>query len=68
MRQETVATAGPYASLHRAPESRQITTTAPHRSVFTGRMTFLPPNQQRQSSECNSLHKKSRENQLRTSC
>jgi len=24
---------------------------APHRSVFTGRMRFLPPNQQRQSTE-----------------
>jgi len=24
---------------------------APHRSVFTGRMPFLPPNQQRQSPE-----------------
>jgi len=23
----------------------------PHRSVFTGRMPFLPPNQQRQSTE-----------------
>jgi len=25
----------------------------PHRSVFTGRMPFLPPNQQRQSTESN---------------
>jgi len=25
--------------------------TAPHHSVFTGRMPFLPPNQQRQSTE-----------------
>jgi len=30
---------------------RQITTPAPHRSVFTGRMPFLPPNQQHQSTE-----------------
>jgi len=29
-----------------APRSRQITTPAPHRSVFTGRMPFLSPNQQ----------------------
>ena len=29
----------------------QITTPAPHHSVFTGRMPFLPPNQQRQSTE-----------------
>jgi len=34
-----------------APRSRQITTPAPHHSVFIGRMTFLPPNQQRQSTE-----------------
>jgi len=27
------------------------TTPAPHRSFFTGRMPFLPPNQQRQSTE-----------------
>jgi len=25
--------------------------TVPHHSVFTGRMPFLPPNQQRQSTE-----------------
>jgi len=36
-----------------APCSRQITTPAPHRSVFTGRMPFLPPNQQCQSTEGN---------------
>ena len=35
-----------------APCSRHITTPAPHHSVFfTGRMPFLPPNQQRQSTE-----------------
>ena len=34
-----------------APRSRQITTSAPHHSFFTGRMPFLPPNQQRQSTE-----------------
>ena len=35
-----------------APSSRQITTPAPHHSsFFTGRMPFLPPNQQRQSTE-----------------
>ena len=44
-----VASAGPYASLHLAPD--KITTPAPHHSVFTGRMPFLPPNQQRQSTE-----------------
>jgi len=34
-----------------APRSRQITMPAPHHSVFTGRVPFLPPNQQRQSTE-----------------
>jgi len=34
-----------------APHSRQITTPVPHHSVFTGRMPFLSPNQQRQSTE-----------------
>ena len=36
-----------------APRCRQITTPAPHHSVFTGRMPFLPPNQQYQSTEGN---------------
>jgi len=31
-----------------------ITTPVPHHSVFTGRMPFLPPNQQHQSTEGNS--------------
>jgi len=34
-----------------APRSRQITTPAPHHSVFTGRMPFLLPSQQHQSTE-----------------
>jgi len=34
-----------------APHPRQITMPAFHHSVFTGRMPFLPPNQQRQSTE-----------------
>ena len=39
-----------------APRSRQITTPAPHHSVFfTGRMPFLPPSQQRQSTEGTSM-------------
>ena len=44
-----VASAGPYASLHLAPDRqpRQHPTTL----FFTGRMPFLPPNQQRQSTE-----------------
>ena len=40
-----VASAGPYASLHLAPDS------SPPLSFFTGRMTFLPPNQQCQRTE-----------------
>jgi len=34
-----------------APRSRQKTTPTPHHSIFTGRMLFLTPNQQRQSTE-----------------
>jgi len=34
-----------------APHSRQITTPTPHHSIFTGRMLFLTPNQQCQSTE-----------------
>jgi len=43
-----VASAGPYASLHIAPDRqpRQQPTT----QFFTGRMPFLPPNQQCQST------------------
>ena len=46
-----MASAGPYASQHLAPGRlpRQHLTT----QVFTGRMPFLPPNQQRQSTEGN---------------
>ena len=40
-----VASVGPYAI---APHSRQITMPVPHHS---GRMPFLPPNQQHQSTE-----------------
>jgi len=43
-----VASAGPYASLHLAPANNAST---PPLSFFTGRMLFLPPNQQRQSTE-----------------
>ena len=44
-----VASAGPYANnLHLAPD-RQTPTT--HHSIFTGRMLFLTPNQQCQSTD-----------------
>jgi len=39
-----------------APRFRQITTPTPHHSVFTGRILFLLPNQQRQSIEGNNLN------------
>jgi len=44
-----VASAGPYASLHLTPD-RQLH-QHPTSQFFTGRMPFLPPNQQRQSTE-----------------
>jgi len=34
-----------------APLSRQVTTPTPHHSIFTGRVLFLAPNQQCQSTE-----------------
>jgi len=44
-----VASAGPYANhLHLAPDIL-VTMPIPHR-VFTGRIPFLPPNKQRQST------------------
>ena len=52
LKQETVNGSGiSWAICKSAPSSRQITTPAPHHSVFTGRMPFLPPNQQHQSTE-----------------
>jgi len=46
-----VASAGPYAGLHLAPDRqpRQNLIT----QFFKGRMPFLPPNQQRQSTDNN---------------
>jgi len=41
----------PLAICKSAPRSGQITMPVPHHSVFTGQMPFLPPNQQRQSTE-----------------
>ena len=52
LKQETVGGSGiSWAICKSAPCSRQITMPAPHRSVFTGRMPFLPPNQEHQSTE-----------------
>jgi len=43
-----VASAGLYASLHLIPDNHA---NIPPLSFFTGWMPFLPPNQQRQSTE-----------------
>ena len=52
LKQESVSGSGiSWAICKSAPRSRQTTMPAPHQSVFTGRMPFLPPNQQRQSTE-----------------
>jgi len=54
LKQETVSGSGiSWAICKLASCSRQTTTPAPHHSVFTGRMPFLPPNQQCQSTEDN---------------
>jgi len=44
-----VASAGLYASLHLAPDRQPC--QHPTTLFFTGRMPFLPPNQQHQSTE-----------------
>ena len=44
-----VASAGPYASLHLAPDRQPL--QHPTTQFFTGRMPFLLPNQQHQSTE-----------------
>jgi len=52
VKQETVSGSGiSWAIYKSAPRSRQTTTAAPHHRFFTGWMPFLPPNQQRQSTE-----------------
>jgi len=43
------ASAGPDASLHLAPDRQPH--QHPTTQFFTGRMPFLPPNQQRQSTD-----------------
>ena len=48
LKQETAGGSGiSWAICKSAPRSEQITTPAPHHSVFACRMPFLPPNQQR---------------------
>jgi len=59
LKQETVSGSGiSWAICKSAPRSAQITMPAPHHSGFTGRMPFLPPNQQRQNNEGKRLHSK----------
>jgi len=47
---DAVSSAVPYAK-QSAPRCRQITTSTPNQSISTGRMLFLTPNQQCQSTE-----------------
>jgi len=52
LKQETASGSGiSLAICKSAPRSRQTTTPAPHHSVFYRPDAFLPPNQQRQSTE-----------------
>jgi len=52
LKQEIVSGSGiSWAIYKSALRSRQITTSAPHHSVFYRPDAFLPPNQQRQSTE-----------------
>ena len=52
LKQETVSGSGiSWATCKSAPHSRQIPHQHPTAQFFIGRMPFLPPNQQRQSTE-----------------
>jgi len=51
-----VASDGQYLSLHLAPDRQPH--QHPTSQFFTGRMPFLPPNQQRQSTESKSTEGK----------
>ena len=52
LKQEAVSGSGiSWAVCKSAPRCRQITTLAPDYSVFTGRMPFLPANQQHQTTQ-----------------
>jgi len=54
-----VASAGPYASLHPAPDRQPC--QHPTTQFFTGWMPFLPPNQQHQSTEGSKINIKQHE-------
>ena len=71
LKQETLSGSGiSWAICKSALCSRQITMPAPHHLVFTGRMPFLPPNQQRQSTEsmCAAVASSNRLQQTRQKC
>ena len=70
LKQETVSDSGiSWAICKSASRSRQITMPAPHHSgFFTGRMPFLPPNQQRQSTEGSTPSKTIVDIRLRPRC
>ena len=69
LKQETVSGSGiSWAIRKSAPRSRQITTPAPHHSVFAGRMPFLPPNQQCQSNEGSTLQRNGNDSSLPYHC
>jgi len=54
LKQETVSGSGISSAICKsAPRSRQITTQHPTTQFFTGRMPFLPSNQQRRCTEGN---------------
>jgi len=58
LEQETASNSGiSWAICKSAPHHRQITMPAPITHYFTRQMPFLPPNQQRQSTEGNSTEK-----------
>ena len=60
LKQETVSGSGiSWATCKSAPRSRQITTPAPHHTVFYRPDALLPPNQQHQSTESFKCHNKS---------
>jgi len=69
LKQETVSGSGiSWAICKSASCSRQTNAPAPHHSVFTGRMPFLPPNQQRQSTEGRPLQQPLNDGPHITSC
>ena len=51
LKQETVSGSGIIWAVCKSASCSGQIMPAPHHSVFTGRMPFLPPNQQRQSTE-----------------